>query len=205
MRIARLGAAGAAAGVLALGAAGPAFATGATPAPSAGLEKDTTTTPSVTPGPKAPAQQPTADVNPKFFYGGDTLTFTVKHCLVHPTIKDVNGLFVSTHPFTSTGTPGSFAARETTRKNIVEGKEYRVIVKCGDYVVTFSTKPRKRTSSPTPTTQPTGVPSGAPQTGDGSSSGGGNTGLMAAGAGIVVLGLAGGGFLYTRRRSSAGA
>jgi hypothetical protein len=203
MKIARLGAAGAAAGVLAIGAAGPAFATGASPAPSAGLEQDTTT-PSATPGPKAPAQQPTADVNPKFFYGGDTLTFTVKHCPVHPTITDVNDLFVTTHPFASTGTAGSFAAKETTRKNIVEGKKYRVVVKCDGYTVTFSTNPRKRTS-PTPTTQPTGVPSGAPQTGDGSGSGGGNTGLMAAGAGIVVLGLAGGGFLYTRRRSSAGA
>jgi hypothetical protein len=47
---------------------------------------------------------------------------------------------------------------------------------------------------------PTGMPSGAPQTGDGASSGGGNVALMASGAGIVVVG-AGGGLLLWRRRS----
>jgi hypothetical protein len=204
MKIARLGAAGAAAGVIALGAAGPAFATGTTPpAPGGDMSKLTSPSPSGKPG----AVGPSADVNPKFFYGGQTLTFTVTNCAVHPTILDVNGLFVSHHAFVETG-KGSFAAKEVTKKNLVAGKEYKVIVKCGDWTDTFTTKPQKKpTPKPTPpsTAAPTGVPSGAPQTGDGSSNGGGNTGLMVGGAAVVLVGLAGGTFLYTRRRSSAGA
>lgn len=207
MNIARLGAAGAAAAVVALGAAAPAFATD-TPAPASGggLSKDTPSAPPKTPG----IPQPTADVNPKFFYGGDTLTFTVEHCLIHPKILDVNGLFVNPTKFTSTG-KGTWAAKETTKKDLVEGKEYKVVVSCGRWIDTFTTKPRKKPtptptpSTPAPSTTPTGLPSGAPETGDGSSTGGGNTGLIAGGAGVVVLGLAGGAFLYTRRRSSAGA
>jgi hypothetical protein len=202
MNIARLGAAGGAAAIVALCAAGPAFATGTTPPPSGDVSK-------------APAQSgkpgsgPTADVTPKAFYGGDTLTFTLKNCAFKPTITDVNHLFVHTNPFTETG-KGSFAAKETTRRNLVEGKEYKVVVTCGDeWKTEFTTKPHKRpkpTPTPTaPTGTPTGVPSGAPQTGDGSSSGGGNTGLIAGGAAVVLAGLAGGTFLYTRRRSSAGA
>ena len=206
MNIARLGAAGAAAAVVALGAAGPAFATEtAPPSTGGGVTKDA---PSVPPSQK-PGSAPTADVNPKSFFGGDTLTFTLEHCAVdHPTIKDVNDLFVTTNPFMKTG-EGSFAAKETTHKNLVEGKEYTVVVTCGRWTDTFTTKPHKRpkpTPTPSaPTTSPTGVPSGAPQTGDGSSSGGGNMGLIAGGAGVVLVGLAGGTFLYTRRRSSAGA
>jgi hypothetical protein len=204
MRIARLGVAGAAAGFIALGMAGPAFATGTTPPPSGDVSKATPSTGG------RPGSGPVADVNPKAFFAGDTLTFTLTNCGVHPTISDVNNLFVKTNPFVETS-KGSWAAKETTHKNIIEGKEYKVVVKCGDFVDTFTTKPHKRpkpTPTPTsssPTTTPTGVPSGAPQTGDGSSSGGGNTGLMAAGAVVVLAGLAGGTFLYTRRRSSAGA
>lgn len=69
----------------------------------------------------------------------------------------------------------------------------------------------KPTHSPTPTPTttspggdgsgtPTAVPSGAPQTGDGSSSGGANTALMAAGGLVVLLG-GGTGLLMWRRRS----
>lgn len=195
MNIARLGAASAAAGIVVLCAAGPAFATGASPAPSAGLQTQETPTPA----PKAPGTQPSADVNPKFFSGGDTLTFTVKNCPVHPTLTDVNNLFLKDNPFVKTGDM-AYAAKEVVRKDLVAGKEYRVVVKCGNWIDTFSTKPR---THPSPT--PSGVPSGAPQTGDGSSNGGGNTGLMAAGAGVVLAGLAGGGYLVARRRSSAGA
>jgi hypothetical protein len=208
MNIARLGAAGAAAAVVALGAAGPAFATDTTPTPAAGGGVDQGK-PS-TPTKKLPGLQPTASVSPTSFFAGDTLTFTVQHCFrIHPKIVDVNYLFVSTTPFAPTG-PGSWSAKEITRKNLVEGKEYKVIVSCGKWTDTFTTKPHKR-PTPTPTTsapstaEPTGVPSGAPQTGDGSSTGGGNMGLIAGGAGVVVIGLAGGTFLYTRRRSSAGA
>jgi hypothetical protein len=203
MKIARLGAAGAVAGIIALGAAGPAFATGTTPpAPGGGVNKQA---PSGKPG----AAGPSADVNPKFFYGGQTLTFTVTNCPVHPTILDVNGLFVAHHAFVETG-KGSFEAKEVTKKNLVAGKEYKVLVKCGDWTDTFTTKPQKKpTPKPTPThsstVAPTGVPSGAPATGDGSSNGGGNTGLMVGGAAVVLVGLAGGTFLYTRKRSSAGA
>jgi hypothetical protein len=204
MNIARLGAAGAAAAIIALGAAGPALATTTPPSTGAGVDK---ATPSAPTGQK-PGEGPSADVNPKFFYGGDTLTFTVQHCAVTPLILDVNHLFVARHGFTETG-EGSFTAKETTRKDLVEGKEYKVIVRCGRWTDTFTTKPKKRpTPTPTPTaptTQPTGVPSGAPQTGDGSSTGGGNTGLITGGVGVVLVGLAGGTFLYTRRRSSAGA
>jgi hypothetical protein len=203
MKIARLGAAGAAAGVVALCTAGPAFATGTTPPPSGGGTV-TKTTPSA-PTTKPPGLEPSADVNPKFFYGGDTLTFTVKNCAVQPTIVDVNHLFVTTHPFAETG-KGSYAAKETVRKDLVEGHEYKIAVHCGRWTDTFTTKPHKKpTPTPTPSsTQPTGVPSGAPQTGDGSSSGGG-TGLIVGGAAVVLAGIAGGTFLYTRRRSSAGA
>jgi hypothetical protein len=207
MNIARLGAAGAAAAVVALCAAGPAFATETAPPSSGGdVSKAAPQTP---PNGKPGAEGPSADVNPKFFYGGDTLTWTVKNCPVLPRLVDVNHLFVGTHHFVATG-KGSYASKTTTSKNLVEGKEYKIIVKCGDWSDTFTTKPHKRPKpTPTPTapstTQPTGVPSGAPQTGDGSSTGGGNTGLIAGGAGVVVVGLAGGTFLYTRRRSSAGA
>lgn len=208
MNIARLGAASAAAAVIALGAAGPAFATG-TPAPPAtggGVAKAAPSTPTD----QKPGLEPTADVNPKFFYGGDTLTFTVEHCAVQPLIVDVNHLFVTHHAFVQTG-DGSYAAKETTRKDLVEGKKYTVIVKCGRWSDTFTTQPHKKPkptptpTSPAPTGSPTGLPSGAPQTGDGSSTGGGNMGLIAGGAGVVLVGLAGGTFLYTRRRSSAGA
>ncbi len=204
MNIARLGAAGAAAAVVALCAAGPALATTTTPPSSGGAL--TQTTPSATPTVKAPGVEPSADVNPKFFYGGDTLTFTVTHCSVQPTITDVDHLFVTTHGFTSTG-EGSYSAKETTHKVLVEGKQYKVVVHCGRWTDTFTTTPKKRpTPKPTPTaSQPTGVPSGAPQTGDGSSTGGGNTGMIAGGAAVVLAGLAGGTFLYTRRRSSTGA
>jgi hypothetical protein len=204
MKIARLGAAGAAAGVVALCAAGPAFATG-TPAPPASGGAVSKATPSA-PTTKPPGPEPSADVNPKFFYGGDTLTFTVQHCAVHPTIVDVNHLFLTTHPFVMTG-KGDYAAKEIARKDLVEGREYKIVVHCGRWTDAFTTKPRKKpTPTPTPSaSQPTGVPSGAPQTGDGSSSGGGDTGLIAGGAAVVLAGLAGGTFLYTRRRSSAGA
>lgn len=205
MNIARLGAAGAVAAVVVLGGAAPAFATG--DPVSGGVAKAAPSTQ----GQNRPGElPPTADVNPKSFFGGDTLTFTVEHCAVHPGIVDVNGLFVGVNRFAKTG-PGAWAAKETTRKNLVEGKEYQVIVKCGRWSDTFTTKPRKKpkpTPTPTkpgPTGSPTGLPSGAPQTGDGSSTGGGNTGLIAGGAGVVLVGLAGGTFLYTRRRSSAGA
>lgn len=206
MNIARLGAAGAAAAVVALCAAGPAFATETAPPSSGGdVSKAAPQTP---PNGKPGAEGPSADVNPKFFYGGDTLTWTVKNCPVLPRLVDVNHLFVGTHHFVPTD-KGSYASKTTTSKNLVEGKEYKIIVKCGDWSDTFTTKPHKRpkpTPTPTaPSTQPTGVPSGAPQTGDGSSTGGGNTGLIAGGAGVVLAGLAGGTFLYTRRRSSAGA
>jgi hypothetical protein len=201
MRIARLGVAGAAAGVIALGIAGPAFATGTTPPPSGDISKQDTPI-------GRPGSGPVADVSPKSFFAGDTLTFTLKNCGPQPTITDVNNLFVKTNPFKSTS-KGSWAAKETTHKNLIEGKEYKVIVKCGDSTFPFTTKPHKRpkpTPKPTsPSTTPTGVPSGAPQTGDGSSNGGGDTGLMVAGAAVVLAGLAGGTFLYTRRRSSAGA
>jgi len=205
MNIARLGAAGAAAAIVALGTAGPAFATDTTPpSTGGGVNKAVPSAPTT----QKPGEGPSADVNPKFFYGGDTLTFTVQHCTVQPMILDVNHLFVMRHGFVKTG-EGSYTAKETTRKDLVEGKEYKVVVKCGRWTDTFTTKPKKRpkpTPTPTaPTTQPTGVPSGAPQTGDGSSSGGGDTGLIAGGAGVVIVGLAGGTFLYTRRRSSAGA
>jgi hypothetical protein len=203
MNIARLGAAGAAAGIVTLCAAGPAFATG-TPAPVPGgaVSKATPSAPTT----KAPGLEPSADVSPKFFYGGDTLTFTVKNCAVQPTVVDLNHLFLTTHPFASTG-KGEYAAKETVRKDLIEGHQYKVAVHCGRWTDTFTTKPHKKpTPTPTPTaSQPTGVPSGAPQTGDGSSSGGGNAGLIAGGAGVVLAGLAGGTFLYTRRRSSAGA
>jgi hypothetical protein len=62
----------------------------------------------------------------------------------------------------------------------------------------------KPTPTPTPTSSspggstPTAIPSGAPQTGDGSS-GGGNTALMAAGGLVVLLG-GSGGLLWWRRR-----
>ncbi|GAA4514564.1 hypothetical protein GCM10023191_083240 [Actinoallomurus oryzae] len=211
MNIARLGAAGGAAAIVALCMAGPAFATD-TPGPvSGGVTKNAPASP-VKPGGK----EPTADVTPKSFYGGDTLTWTVENCAVVPTIVDVNHLFVTTNPFKPTGTEGSYAAKETTRKKLVDGKEYKVEVHCGRWTDTFTTKPHKRpkptptptkSGTPTPTSSgtPTGLPSGAPQTGDGSSNGGGNTGLIAGGAAVVVVGLAGGTFLYTRRRSSAGA
>lgn len=204
MNIARLGAAGAAAAVVALGGAAPAFATGTPDPVSGGVSK-------AAPSDQKPGGlEPTADVNPKSFFGGDTLTFTVEHCVIHPQIIDVNGLFVQVEKFSETG-QGSWAAKETTRKKLVEGKEYKVVVKCGRWSDTFTTKPRKKPKpTPTPTTpaptgKPTGLPSGAPQTGDGSSTGGGNMGLIAGGAGVVLVGLAGGTFLYTRRRSSAGA
>ena len=205
MNIARLGAAGAAATVVALCAAGPAFATEtAPPSSGGGVSKDAPSAPTT----QKPGLGPSADVNPKFFYGGDTLTFTIKHCPVLPTIADVNHLFVTTHSFEKTG-EGSYAVKETTRKDLAEGKEYKIIVKCGRWTDTFTTKPHKRpkpTPTPTvPTSEPTGVPSGAPQTGDGSGGGGSDTGLIAGGAGVVLVGLAGGTFLYTRRRSSAGA
>jgi hypothetical protein len=69
----------------------------------------------------------------------------------------------------------------------------------------------KPSGSPTPSTTPTSpsgdgsgtptaVPSGAPQTGDGSSSGGANTALMAAGGLVVALG-GGTGLLMWRRRN----
>jgi hypothetical protein len=67
----------------------------------------------------------------------------------------------------------------------------------------------KPSHSPTPTptapggdsgSTPTTMPSGAPQTGDGSAGGGSNTALMAAGGLVVVLG-AGGGLMLWRRRS----
>lgn len=204
MNIARLGAVGGAAAIVALGAAGPAFATG-TPAPGSGggFTKGAPSAPS-----KPAGKEPSADVTPKSFFGGDTLTFTVENCAVVPTIVDVNHLFVTTHPFAPTGTEGGYAAKETTRKNLVEGKQYKVEVHCGRWSDTFTTRPHKRpTPTPTPTSSgsPTGLPSGAPQTGDGSSNGGGNTGLIAGGVAVVVAGLAGGTFLYTRRRSSAGA
>ncbi|GLY78197.1 hypothetical protein [Actinoallomurus iriomotensis] len=212
MNIARLGAVGGAAAIVALCAAGPAFATD-TPGPvtGGGVTKDAPSAPS-----KPAGKEPTADVTPKSFYGGDTLTFTVENCAVVPTIEDVNGLFVATQPFKATGTEGSYAAKETTRKKLVEGKKYSVSVHCGRWSDTFTTQPHKRpkptptptkSGTPTPTASgtPTGLPSGAPQTGDGSGSGGGNTGLIAGGAAVVIAGLAGGTFLYTRRRSSAGA
>src|SRR4051812_22414034 len=116
MNIARLGAAGAAAGVVALCAAGPAFATETAP-PSSGGGTVTKETPSA-PATKPPGLEPSADVNPKFFYGGDTLTFTVHNCAVQPTIVDVNHLFVTIHPFAETG-KGSYAAKETVRKDLV--------------------------------------------------------------------------------------
>jgi hypothetical protein len=213
MNSARLGAAGAAAAVVALGAAAPAFATD-TPAPPVAGGGVSKAAPSMPSDEKPGGQDPTADVNPKFFHGGDTLTFTVEHCSVQPVIVDVNHLFVSDQPFVQTG-EGSYAAKETTRKRLVEGKEYSVIVKCGRWTDTFPTKPEKKPTpkptrtSPVPSTSPsgtpTGLPSGAPQTGDGSSTGGGNMGLVAGGAGVVIVGLAGGTFLYTCRRSSAGA
>jgi hypothetical protein len=204
MNFARLGAAGAAAAIVALGMAGPAFATTtAPPSTGGGLNKEAPSTPTT----QKPGEGPSADVTPKFFYGGDTVTFTVEHCTYLPLILDLNHLFVAHSPFVKSG-EGSYTAKETTRKDLVEGKEYKVVVKCGRWTDTFTTKPKKRpkpTPTPTaPTTQPTGVPSGAPQTGDGSS-GGGNAGLIAGGAGVVLVGLAGGTFLYTRRRSSAGA
>jgi hypothetical protein len=204
MNIARLGAAGAVAAVIALGAAAPAFATN-TPNPPSGGDVQKTTPQG---GDQKQGTEPTADVNPKFFYGGDVLTFTVEHCRVHPQLVDVDNLFVGPNQFT--GNDGSWVAKVTTSKNLVEGKEYKVIVKCGRWSDTFTTKPHKKPKpTPTPSTpttaEPSGVPSGAPQTGDGSSTGGGNMGLVAGGAGVVLVGLAGGAFLYTRRRSSAGA
>ena len=202
MKIARLGAASAGAGVAVLCAAGPAFATG-TPAPPSSGGARTKTTPS--PPSKAPGLEPSAEVNPKVFYGGETLTFTVLHCAVRPEIVDVNHLFVAVRPFVETG-KGGYAAKETTRKDLVAGREDKITVQCGRWSDTFTSKPREKpTPTPTPTASgPTGVPSGAPQTGDGTSAGGGDAGLVAGGAAVVLAGLAGGTVLYIRRRSSAG-
>jgi hypothetical protein len=212
MNIARLGAAGGAAAIVALSAAGPAFAadpappTGSNePAPSAPSTNEPPSTPPTTPPthPKPPGHEPSASVSPTVFSPGDTLTFTVQHCAVRPNVSDLNHLFASVGPFHHTGWR-DYAAQGVTRTDLVEGRVYRVTVHCGRWSETFSTSPRKHTT-PTPTPgEPTGVPSGAPQTGDGSS-GGGNAGLVAGGAGIVLAGLAGGTYLYTRRRSPAGA
>jgi hypothetical protein len=212
MNIARLGAAGGAAAIVALSAAGPAFAADPAPptggtetTPSAPPTSEPPSTPPTTPPPthKPPGHGPSASVSPAVFSPGDTLTFTVQHCAVRPNISDLNHLFAGINPFFHTGWH-SYAAKETTRTDLVEGRVYRVTVHCGRWSETFSTMPRKRTTPTQPPGQPTGVPSGAPQTGDGSS-GGGNAGLVAGGAGVVLAGLAGGTYLYTRRRSQAGA
>ena len=203
MNFARLGAAGAAAGVVALCAAGPAFAT-ETPTPPAGWRRQQGHAFCADDQAARPGAQRGRE--PEVLRRRDTLTFTVQHCSMQPTITDVNHLFVATHPFVETG-KGDFAAKETVRKDLIDGHQYKVVVHCGRWTDTFTTKPHKKpTPTPTPTaSEPTGVPSGAPQTGDGSSNGGGNAGLIAGGAGVVLAGLAGGTFLYTRRRSSAGA
>lgn len=84
-------------------------------------------------------------------------------------------------------------------------------VRFGSRFYSLACKPRHPHPTPTPTTSPTtpggdsgssptAVPSGAPQTGDGSAGGGSNTTLMAAGGLVVVLG-AGGGLVLWRRRS----
>ena len=222
MNIARLGAAGGAAAIVALSAAGPAFA--ADPAPPTGGSDQTssapptseppstppTTPPPTTPPPTTPpghkppgGHGPSASVSPTVFSPGDTLTFTVQHCAVRPNISDHSHLFASVSPFFHTGRH-DYAAKGTTRTNLVEGRVYRVTVHCGRWSETFSTTPRKRTTPPPSNPgEPAGVPSGAPQTGDGSS-GGGNAGLVAGGAGVILAGLAGGTYLYTRRRSPAG-
>jgi hypothetical protein len=215
MNIARLGAAGGAAAIVALSAAGPAFA--ADPAPPAGGSDSTPsapstneppstppTTPTPTPThPKPPGHGPSASVSPTVFSPGDTLTFTVQHCAVRPNISDLNHLFASVSPFHHTGWR-NYAAQGVTRTDLVEGRVYRVTVHCGRWSETFSTRPRKHTTPTPPAGEPTGVPSGAPQTGDGSS-GGADVALVAGGAGVVLAGLAGGTYLYSRRRSSAGA
>jgi hypothetical protein len=214
MNIARLGAAGGAAAIVALSAAGPAFA--ADPAPPTGSNEPVpsapptseppstppTTPPGTPPGHKPPGHGPSASVSPTVFSPGDTLTFTVQHCAVRPNISDLNHLFASVSPFHHTGWR-DYAASGVTRTNLVEGRIYRVTIHCGRWSETFSTKPRTRTTPPSAPGEPTGVPSGAPQTGDGSS-GGGHAGLVAGGTGIVLAGLAGGTYLYTRRRSPAG-
>ena len=214
MNIARLGAAGGAAAIVALSAAGPAFA--ADPAPPTGSNEPVpsapptseppstppTTPPGTPPGHKPPGHGPSASVSPTVFSPGDTLTFAVQHCAVRPNISDLNHLFASVSPFHHTGWR-NYAATGVTRTNLVEGRIYRVTVHCGRWSETFSTKPRTRTTPPSTPGEPTGVPSGAPQTGDGSS-GGGNAGLVVGGTGVVLAGLAGGTYLYTRRRSPAG-
>jgi hypothetical protein len=215
MNIARLGAASGAAAIVALSAAGPAFA--ADPAPPTGGSESTPsapsteppstppTTPSPTPPthPKPPGHGPSASVSPTVFSPGDTLTFTVQHCAVRPNISDLNHLFAGVSPFHHTGWR-NYAAQGVTRTDLVEGRVYRVTVHCGRWSETFSTRPRKHTTPTPPPGEPTGVPSGAPQTGDGSS-GGADVALVAGGAGVVLAGLAGGTYLYSRRRSSAGA
>ena len=182
MNIARLGAAGGAAAIVALSAAGPAFA--ADPAPPAGGSESTPSAPSTEPPstppttptptrpthPKPPGHGPSASVSPTVFSPGDTLTFTVQHCAVRPNISDLNHLFASVSPFHHTGWR-NYAAQGVTRTDLVEGRVYRVTVHCGRWSETFSTRPRKHTTPTPPAGEPTGVPSGAPQTGDGSSGG----------------------------------
>jgi len=81
------------------------------------------------------------------------------------------------------------------------------------HVYSLGCRPHKPSHSPTPTpsttptspsggggSTPTTVPSGAPQTGDGSSSGSANTALMVAGGLVVALG-GGTGLLMWRRRN----
>ena len=84
-------------------------------------------------------------------------------------------------------------------------------VRFGPHFYSLGCRPHKPSHSPTPTptptspgggggSTPTAVPSGAPQTGDGSSSGGANTALMVAGGLVVALG-GGTGLLMWRRRN----
>src|SRR4051812_9064941 len=85
-------------------------------------------------------------------------------------------------------------------------------VRFGAHFYSLACRPHKPGHSPTPTpsttptspsgggSTPTTVPSGAPQTGDGSSSGGANAALMVAGGLVVALG-GGTGLLMWRRRS----
>lgn len=146
--------------------------------------------------PPEPEPQFDADVNPKFFRAGDTLTFTAQNCDTTPELRDLDSLFVSTPAFQQVNDT-THRARATTRSNLVQGKTYRVQVVCGEDTITFTTtpgEPMQRDGDQTPV-----VPKGGVDTGDGSLAGG-TAPVMPLLAGATALALGGAAIAFVARR-----
>lgn len=222
MKLVRLGVIGVTASAIGLALAEPALAIGPAAVPVA---QAAASTPSDPEPPHLPSPiQPMVDVNPKRFIGGDALTIDVL-CATTPQVLDQNNLFISMTPFKivlpksdTVPLPG-WESNAVTSSDIHGGWTYKIIVLCGDTRIPIdltpdtapSPSPSQSAPSSTPFPSPSVslspsapsplIPSGAPQTGDGSSRGKDRSEVIA-GGGLSLTGMVWIGYLLARRRSS---